>query len=94
MARATWNGAVIADSDNTVVVEGHHYFPAASVKEGHLANSRLRTRCPWKGSADYFDVVVKGETNPNAAWCYPEPSAAAAQIAGHVAFWRGVAVEA
>jgi uncharacterized protein (DUF427 family) len=93
MARATWNGAVLAESDETVVVEGNHYFPPGSMNEEFFSTSDTHTRCAWKGTASYFDVVVDGETNSDAAWYYPTPSDAAAEIEGYVAFWRGVKVE-
>lgn len=93
MNRATWNGAILAESDETVVVEGNHYFPADSVDRTHLEESSSHTRCPWKGTASYYTVVVDGQRNPDAAWYYPDPSPAAANIAGHVAFWKGVRVE-
>ena len=92
MARATWNGAVLAESDDTIVVEGNHYFPRASIVAEHLVENDRQTRCPWKGKASYFDVVVDGETNEAAAWYYPNPKAAAADIKDYVAFWRGVSV--
>jgi len=91
--KATWNGVTIAESDETVVVEGNHYFPPESINTEHMRPSDHRTRCPWKGLASYYDVVVDGDANDNAAWTYPEPSDAAAQIKNHVAFWRGVSVE-
>lgn len=90
--RATWNGATIAESDDTVVVEGNHYFPPASLDRRYLRESDHTTVCPWKGTAGYFDVVVDGETNANAAWIYREPKDAAAEIRDHVAFWKGVEV--
>ncbi len=90
--KATWNGAVIAESDDTVVVEGNHYFPAESLREGCFRESATRTDCPWKGTASYYDVVVEGKVNADAAWTYPTPKEAAKQIAGRVAFWRGVEV--
>jgi uncharacterized protein (DUF427 family) len=93
MARATWNGAVLAESDNTVVVEGNHYFPKDCLVGEHFAETSSHSRCPWKGLASYFDVVVDGQTNRGAAWYYPDPSPAAADIKDHVAFWRGVSVE-
>jgi len=83
---------VIADSDDTVVVEGNHYFPGESVKSEFLGNSTHRSSCPWKGEASYYDLVVDGETNPAAAWYYPAPKEAAAEIENRVAFWRGVEV--
>lgn len=90
--KATWNGVVIAESDDTVVVEGNHYFPAESLREGYFRESATRTACPWKGTASYYDVVVEGKVNADAAWTYPTPKEAAKQIAGRVAFWRGVDV--
>ena len=90
--KATWNGAVIAESDETVVVEGNHYFPPASLDRERVAPSDHRTTCPWKGEASYYDVVVDGDRNANAAWTYPEPKDAAAEIRDHVAFWKGVEV--
>ena len=92
--KATWNGAVLAESDATVVVEGNHYFPAESLNRDLFAASDHHTTCPWKGVASYSDVVVDGRTNANAAWFYPEPKNTAQQIAGHVAFWKGVEVTA
>lgn len=90
--RAEWNGTVIAESDRTVVVEGNHYFPAEDVLAGVLQASDSHTVCPWKGTASYYDVVVDGARNPDAAWYYPEPKEAAAEIRGRVAFWHGVEV--
>jgi len=94
MATAIWNGTKIAESDETVIVEGNHYFPAHSVNHEYLAESSTHTRCPWKGTASYFDVVVDEQVNKDAAWYYPDPKAAAEQIKGYVAFWRGVRVDA
>jgi uncharacterized protein (DUF427 family) len=91
--RAIWKGAVLAESDETVVVEGNHYFPADSLKREHFRESGTHTTCGWKGEANYYDVVVGGETNADAAWYYPEPKDAAKQIKDRVAFWRGVKVE-
>jgi uncharacterized protein (DUF427 family) len=90
--RATLNGTVIAESDHTVVVEGNHYFPHASVSWDLLESSDTRSTCPWKGEAHYWSVKDAGSSGQDAAWSYPEPSAAAKEIAGHVAFWRGVQV--
>ncbi len=90
--RAIWNNAVLAHSDDTVVVEGNHYFPADSLRREHFRDSSHHTVCGWKGIASYYDVVVGSEVNANAAWYYPEPKDAARQIAGRVAFWRGVQV--
>jgi uncharacterized protein (DUF427 family) len=94
MAKATWNGAVLAESDETVVVEGNHYFPPASVNAEFFTDSSKQTVCSWKGTASYRSVVVDGEVNADAAWYYPEPKDAAAEIKDHVAFWKGVTVEA
>lgn len=94
MPRATWNGATLAESDQTVIVEGNHYFPPESLDQSYFAESDKQTRCAWKGVASYFDVVVDGETNAAAAWYYPTPSDAASEIEDYVAFWRGVQVEA
>lgn len=93
MPKAVWNGAVIAESDDTIVVEGNHYFPRDSVNGEYLAESTSHTRCWWKGKASYYDVVVDGRANSDAAWYYPDPSQAAEHIKDHVAFWRGVRVE-
>jgi uncharacterized protein (DUF427 family) len=93
VARATWNGAVIAESASVEVVEGNVYFPPEAVRPEFLVASRTRTSCPWKGEANYYDVVVDGKGNHDAAWHYPDPKPAARHIAGYVAFWRGVTVE-
>jgi uncharacterized protein (DUF427 family) len=90
--QAIWRGVVIAESDRTVVVEGNHYFPPEDVKSEHLESISEHTVCPWKGTASYYDVVVDGERNRGAAWYYPKPSRAAAQIKDHVAFWHGIKV--
>ncbi|SDO82537.1 Uncharacterized conserved protein, DUF427 family [Nakamurella panacisegetis] len=92
MATATWNGAVIAQSDSTEIVEGNHYFPLESVKTEYLLASATTSVCPWKGTASYYTLSVGGEQNPDAAWYYPAPKDAAAQIKDHVAFWKGVTV--
>ena len=92
MATAKWKGEVIADSDETVVVEGNHYFPIDSVRRELLSESEHHTVCRWKGTASYYHVVVNGETNENAAWYYDDPKDAAKEITGHVAFWNGVEV--
>lgn len=94
MPRAVWNGQVIAESDETVVVEGNHYFPFASVNREFLEDSDSHTRCHWKGVASYYDVVVDGERARDGAFYYPDPSRAAKDIEDRVAFWRGVRVEA
>ncbi|MDT7689657.1 MAG: hypothetical protein QOJ70_75 [Acidobacteriota bacterium] len=91
--KATWKDTVLAESDDTEVVEGNHYFPADSIKREHFRESEKHTTCPWKGEASYYDVVVGGEVNADAAWYYPQPKDAAAQIKDRVAFWRGVKVE-
>lgn len=93
MTTATWNGVVIADSDDTIVVEGNHYFPPESINWEYFAESRHTSVCPWKGRANYYTITVDGRTNRDAAWTYRRPSPAAAQIADRVAFWRGVRVE-
>lgn len=90
--KAIWNDTVIAQSDDTVVVEGNHYFPADSVNDALLESSDKTTYCPWKGTANYYTLNVDGTENTDAAWYYPEPKDAAKQIAGRVAFWRGVQV--
>ena len=90
--RAMWNGTVIAESDDTVVVEGNHYFPIESVNPELLRDSSTHTTCPWKGEASYFSIEADGAVNKDAAWYYPEPKPAASQITGRVAFWRGVRV--
>lgn len=92
MVRAVWNGAVLAESADTVVVEGNHYFPAESLRRGHFKDSPSHTTCGWKGQASYYDVVVGEQVNRDAAWYYPEPKEAAKKIAGRVAFWHGVEV--
>ena len=93
MARAIWNGQVLAESDQTVVVEGNHYFPREAVKAELLQPSQTHTVCGWKGTASYYDVVVNGQVNRDAAWFYPAPRPAAANLAGYIAFWRGVQVK-
>jgi uncharacterized protein (DUF427 family) len=94
MATATWNGTVIAHSDDTVIVEGNHYFPIASVTDGVLINSDRTSVCPWKGTAKYYTIDIDGERNVDAAWYYPEPKDAAAEIKDRIAFWKGVEVTA
>ena len=93
MAKATWNGVVIAESNKTVVVEGNQYFPPDSVNKAFVKESSQSSVCPWKGTASYFDIVVDGEVNSGAAWYYPQPKSAASEIKDHVAFWKGVKVE-
>ncbi|UKA52623.1 DUF427 domain-containing protein [Arthrobacter sp. FW305-BF8] len=94
MVKAVWNGAVIAESDVTVKVEGNHYFPASSVRTEYLEGSSHSTYCPWKGEASYYSLRVDGLRNENAAWYYADPSLEAARIRDHVAFWHGVRIEA
>jgi len=91
--KAVWNNATIAESDKTVVIEGNHYFPPDSVNKQYFQESNKHTTCLWKGEASYYNVVVDGQVNKDAAWYYPEPKQAAAQIKDHVAFWRGVKLE-
>lgn len=93
MVQAIWNGTVIAESDDTVMVEGNHYFPPSSVKADLLEVVDTTTVCPWKGTASYYDIVVDGDRNAGAAWYYPDPKDAASEIKDHVAFWRGVTIE-
>ncbi len=90
--RAQWEGTVIAESDDTVVVEGNHYFPADSVHMEYFIPSDTHTTCPWKGEASYYTVVVDGKENPDAAWYYPEPKEAAKEIKDYIAFWHDVEV--
>lgn len=91
--QATWNGAVIAESDGTVVVEGNHYFPIGSVKNEYLRPSNTKSSCPWKGQASYYTLEVDGQSNADGAWFYAEPKPAAKEIKGRVAFWKGVQVK-
>jgi len=91
--KAIWNNAVIAESDDTVVVENNHYFPADSIKKEFFKDSSTHTTCPWKGQASYYSLVVDGKENTDAAWFYPEVSELAKGIKGRVAFWKGVTVE-
>ena len=92
MVKAIWNGAVLAESDQTIVVEGNHYFPPSSIRGQYFEESETHTFCSWKGIASYYNLKVDGATNINAAWYYPSPRKAAEKIAGYVAFWRGVEV--
>lgn len=94
MPKATWNGAVLAESDNCEVVEGNQYFPPDSINQEYFKPSDKHTTCPWKGQASYYTIEVNGETNQDAAWYYPTAKDAAKNIEGYVAFWRGVKVEA
>lgn len=91
--KAIWNNTVLAQSNETIVIEGNHYFPPGSLKKEHFQESETHSTCPWKGKADYYDIVVEGEVNRDAAWYYPQPNEAAQQIKGYVAFWRGVEVK-
>lgn len=92
--KASWNGTVIAESDDTVVVENNHYFPAASLNQDHFEASDTTSVCPWKGTASYYSVKVDGQENRDAAWYYPDPKPKAAEIKDRVAFWKGVQVSA
>jgi uncharacterized protein (DUF427 family) len=92
--KANWNGTLIAQSDDTVVVDGNHYFPAASLNREFVTFSNHHTSSPWKGQASYYSLLVNGELNTDAAWYYPEPKPEAEMIRGRVAFWKGVKVEA
>jgi uncharacterized protein (DUF427 family) len=93
MARALWKGTVLAESDRCELVEGNHYFPPDAVRREHVRPSATHTTCGWKGVASYYDVVVDGDVNGDAAWYYPDPKPAAANVKDYVAFWRGVVVE-
>lgn len=90
--KAIWNNKVIAESDDTVVVEGNHYFPAASLKREYTSFSNHKTMCSWKGQASYLSLLVDGELNPDAVWYYPEPKSGAEAVADRVAFWKGVQI--
>jgi uncharacterized protein (DUF427 family) len=93
MAKAIWEGTVLAESEKTVEVEGNNYFPPDTIQDVYLRPSSTRSVCAWKGTASYYDVEVNGEVNKDAAWFYPEPKPAASHIKGHVAFWRGIKIE-
>jgi uncharacterized protein (DUF427 family) len=93
MAKATWEGAVLAESGATIEIEGNQYFPPDAIRKEYFRASEQHTVCPWKGTASYYDLEVNGKSNPGAAWYYPEPKSAAKQIKGYVAFWKGVKVE-
>ncbi|MEO5861486.1 MAG: DUF427 domain-containing protein [Burkholderiales bacterium] len=93
MAKATWSGATVAESDTFEIVEGNVYFPVSAIKREHFQDSATHTTCSWKGVASYYNVVVNGQINKDAAWYYPTPKDAARQIKDHVAFWKGVTVE-
>ncbi len=91
--KAIWNNVTIAESDDTVVVENNHYFPADSIKKEYFKSSDKHTTCPWKGKASYYSLEVDGKKNEDAAWYYPEPKEAAKEIKGKIAFWKGVTVQ-
>jgi uncharacterized protein (DUF427 family) len=93
MAKAIWENVVLAESDQTIEIEGNQYFPPGAIRKEHFKPSQQQTVCPWKGTASYYDVEVDGKRNAGAAWYYPEPKAAARQIKNYVAFWKGVRVE-
>lgn len=90
MAKAIWNGMTIADSDDTIIVEGNHYFPRSSIRAEFFSDSEKTSRCGWKGTANYLDIEVNGKKNPAAAWYYADPLPKAERIRGRVAFWNGV----
>jgi len=90
--KAIWNDAILAESDETVVIEGNHYFPPQSVKKEYFTQSDYHTTCPWKGEASYYNIVVDEEANNDSAWFYPDPKEAAKEIKNYVAFWKGVEV--
>jgi uncharacterized protein (DUF427 family) len=92
--QATWHGTVLANSGRTIIIEGNHYFPPEDVSREYLVESSRHTTCPWKGEASYYDVVIDGNRNEAAAWYYPEPSDAAAEIRDYVAFWKGIETNA
>ena len=91
--KAIWNGATLAESNDTVVVEGNHYFPINSIRSEYFHKSSTHSHCPWKGEASYYDIEINGQVNKDAAWYYPNPSDAAKQIKDHVAFWKGVEIK-
>lgn len=93
MPKAIWNGAVLAESDRTEVVEGNHYFPPEAINKQFFTDSSTHTTCGWKGVASYYSIEVDGQINKDAAWYYPEPKDSAKKIAGYIAFWKGVKVE-
>ncbi len=92
MPKAIWNNKILAESDNTEIVEGNHYFPADSIKQEFFTGSDTRSTCPWKGEASYYNIVVDGKTNSDAGWYYPNPKPAAENIKNFVAFWKGIEV--
>ncbi|MBN1487753.1 MAG: DUF427 domain-containing protein [Anaerolineae bacterium] len=91
--KAIWNNAILAESEDTIVVEGNHYFPVNSINREYFRDSDMQSTCPWKGRASYYDIVVAGKTNRAAAWYYPEPKEAAKHIKDYIAFWKGIRVE-
>ncbi|SFG58481.1 Nucleotidyltransferase [Algoriphagus hitonicola] len=91
--KATWNNQIIAESNQTILIEGNHYFPPESIKCEFFKQSDTHTTCPWKGEASYYDIHVDGKINPDAAWYYPDPKTAAKSIKNYIAFWRGVLVD-
>ena len=91
--KAIWHNEILAESDDTIVVEGNHYFPPDAINREYFRQSDTHTTCPWKGEASYYDIVVNGNANKDAAWYYPEPKEAARQIKDYIAFWKGVRVE-
>ena len=93
MAKAIWEGTVLAESNKTIEIEDNQYFPPDSIRQEYFRPSETHTICPWKGTASYYHVDVNGKSNPDAAWFYPEPKSEAKKIKGYVAFWRGVKVE-
>lgn len=93
MAKAIWNGAVLAESNDTIVIEGNHYFPPSAINKEYFQESSTHTTCPWKGVASYYSIAVDGQVNKDAAWYYPSAKEKAKQIEGYIAFWRGVKVE-
>ena len=93
MPKAIWNGVILAESDHCQVVEGNQYFPPDSINREYFKESNTHTICSWKGEASYYDIVVDGKVNKDAAWYYPSPKEAAKHIKGYVAFWKGVKVE-
>ena len=92
--KAIWNNALLAESDKTIVIEGNHYFPRDAINKEYFQESSTQTVCPWKGTASYYNVVVEGDTNKDAAWYYPDTKPAAHEIRDYIAFWHGVRVEA
>jgi uncharacterized protein (DUF427 family) len=92
MTKAVWNGKILAESENTEVVEGNHYFPEDSIKKEFFSKSDTKSVCPWKGEASYYNIEVDGKINANAAWYYPEPKPAASNIKNFIAFWKGVEI--